>query len=96
MNNEVFITIRNDRANPHVLWIEPWGEDYTLLPGQELKVTVTSSKSNTDPPFELVETEGNTQIYCDLREYPKIFVDECSVECGYNRQAAIDAGIFKG
>jgi hypothetical protein len=90
----VSIEIRNDRSRPHVVWIEPWGEDYTLIPNQKVHVEVAETELGTGSYFNLVETEGNTQVYIERGGYPRVSVDGESVECGHNRQAAIDSGIW--
>lgn len=90
------IGIWNDRPRPHVVWIEPWGEDYTLLPGEKLLITTSDSNDGITPVFNLVETEGNTQVYVERLTYPKLEIDGVAIECGHNRKAAIDAGIFPG
>jgi len=94
MKNEVSVEIRNDRSRPHVVWIEPWGEDYTLLPSDKVLVATTDSDTRTGSWFTLVETEGNTQVYVERGEYPRVLMNDIPVECGHNRQAAIDAGIY--
>lgn len=89
------IEIWNDRPRPHVVWIEPWANDVTLLPGQRLVVTNHSSELAEKPHFVLVETDGNTQVYVEHGDYPELLLDGVPPdECGHNRQAAIDAGIY--
>lgn len=88
------IGIWNDRPRPHVVWIEPWGEDVTLLSGEKLIVSNQSPGATDKPHFVLVETEGNTQLYVEHGDYPELHIDGHRVDCGHNRQAAVDAGIF--
>ena len=90
----VSIRIHNDRTFPHVVWIEPWGEDYTLLPGEKFDIATTDSNAGDGPYFCLVETNGNTQVFVERGNDPQLQIDGIAVECGHNRQAAIDAGIF--
>ena len=141
MEQQFSIGIWNDRPRPHVIWMEPWGADYTLLPNQKLLVTASDSSSGSGPWFLLVETEGNTQVTVErgsvrpkltrtprfpvcrvvvdfvrsivravfgrrlehgsypfdeieIGLYPLVQIDGVDVECGHNRQAAIDAGIW--
>ena len=95
MNQHVAIAIWNDRPCLHIVWIEPWGEDYTMLPKQKLVVTTTGPDSDSGPWFALVETEGNTQVYVERGAYPQVEVDGVPVECGHNRQAAQAAGVWR-
>ena len=94
MDQQFCIGIWNDRSRPHIIWIEPWGDDYTLLSNQKLLVTTSGSDSNSGPCFTLVETEGNTQVYVERLVYPQVQIDGDKVECGHNRQAAKDAGLW--
>jgi hypothetical protein len=95
MKKQVTIRIYNDRRRPHVVWIEPWAEDYTMLPNQQLTVTTSGPKKHSGPLFELVETRGNTQVYVDARLIvPEVLIDDVAVKVGHNRQAAIDAGVW--
>lgn len=91
---ESSISIRNDRKLPHVIWLEPWGEDYILLPGEELIVANKVTDQENGPWFALVETEGNTQCYIERGDYPDLQINGVPVACGHNRQAAIDAGVY--
>lgn len=93
MNQTSAITIRNERSTPHMLWIEPCGEDYTMLSEDELVVRTTESGAQEGPSLFLVETKGNTQLYVERGGYPTIFINGAPVACGHNRQAAIDANI---
>ena len=100
MDQQFSIGIWNDRLRAHVVWIEPWAEHYTLLPNQKLLVTTSGSVSGSGPWFILVETEGNTQVYVERGaverdSYPLVQIDGVEVVGGHNRQAAIDAGIWK-
>ena len=96
MNQQVAIAIWNDRPHLHIVWIEPWGDDYTLLPKQKFTVTTTGPESGSGPWFALVETDGNTQVYVERGAYPLVEVDGIRVEGGHNRQAAKDAGVWRG
>ena len=89
------IGIWNDRPRPHLAWVEPWGDDITLLPGQRLIVATQSSCITDHPQFVLVETDGNTQIYVEQGDYPQLLLDGIPVRGGHNRQAAIDAGLYR-
>jgi hypothetical protein len=88
------IVIHNDRSRPYLVWIEPWGEDYTLLPQQRLIVTSTVSSPIDRPAFALVESDTGTQLYIETGNYPELLVDGIPVVCGHSRQAAIDAGLW--
>ncbi|MAT72625.1 MAG: hypothetical protein CMJ58_24340 [Planctomycetaceae bacterium] len=88
------IEIYNDRPRPHIVWIEPWGEDYTMLPKEKLVASTMVSDTDQGPWFAMVETDGNTQLYVERGDYPEVLIDGAKVDCGHNRQAAVDAGIW--
>jgi hypothetical protein len=48
---------------PRTIYIEPWGEDYWLFPGDELTVSAFSRAQR--PEFSLVESDTSTQIHVD-------------------------------
>ncbi len=95
MNQQVSIGIWNDRSQPHLVWIEPWGGDFTMLPGQKMTVTTRGPDTKDGPWFVLVETEHNTQVFVERGEYPQVQLNGVVVEEGHNRQVAIDAGIYE-
>ncbi|MCB9925404.1 MAG: hypothetical protein H6822_24815 [Planctomycetaceae bacterium] len=94
MEQRVAISIWNDRSRPHIVWIEPWGEDYTILSGEKFIISTVGSDADTGPWFALVETGGNTQVYVERGSYPQVELDGVQLECGHNRQAAVAAGIW--
>jgi hypothetical protein len=85
----------NDRSRPHTVWVEPLGEDYTMLPGERIEIVVRDRKAH--PWFTLVETDGNTQAYIEGAQCTDFDViqEGKRLECGHNRQAALDAGLWK-
>lgn len=94
MKYPVAIAFTNDRTKPHVVWVEPWGEDYTMLPKDECVVLAERIEASEKPCYWLVETEGNTQVYCEQLDYPKVTINGVQVQCGHNREAAIHAGVY--
>jgi hypothetical protein len=94
MSQQSSMEIYNDRTVPHIVWIEPWGEDYTMLVKDKLRIATTSADTSDAPWFSLVETNGNTQVYVERGDYPQVFINDSVVRCGHNRQVAIDLGIF--
>ena len=41
------LTITNDGSKPIILYVEPWGRDYTLLPQDTLDLVMESASSNS-------------------------------------------------
>ncbi len=94
MKQRMSIEIWNNRNRPHLVWIEPWASDVTVLPGQKLVLTSCDDASEHRPWFSLVESDGNTQVYIERGDYPSVELDGTPVECGHNRRVAIDAGLY--
>ena len=59
------IVFANDpvRISPSVIHVEPWGEEYTLLPGEECELV---AYGNTElPSFYVVALDHGMQVYCN-------------------------------
>jgi hypothetical protein len=93
------IVFSNSHERPHTIWVEPVGEDFTLLPGESLEII---SRGNKTPSyFSVVETEGNTQAYIEnkadgfdvLLDFD-VLQGGHKLKCGHNRKAALDAGLW--
>jgi hypothetical protein len=78
------IELSNQRASPHVIAIEPWGEDFTLMPGEELEVVAFGGERI--PWFHVVEWDGATQVYCEGAVDFRVLQAGVQLECGHNRQ----------
>ena len=86
------ITIPNAGKRPRVVWVEPYPDDYTLLPEEELEIVARDSSKV--PSFDIVEYEDATQVYPDQSEIDyDVTQNGIKIESGHNRQAAIDAGL---
>ena len=87
--------VDNQTDRPRVVWIEPVGNDYTLLPGERLELV--AHDPSMLPWFSVVERFSATQVYIVTpNPMHTIFVvlqagGELIV--GHNRNAAIAAGI---
>ena len=86
------ISVSNNHDCPHVVWVEPWAEDFTLLPTEELEIRAASP--TVQPSFSLVESKRHTQVYIDPIEVEYDVLQAGNViKGGHNRQAAIDSGV---
>jgi hypothetical protein len=77
--------IWNSRKGPLVVAVEPWANDYTLLPDERLEVIAFGEK--VVPWFNIVERDGTTQVYCEDAVDFKVVQGDRELECGYQRQA---------
>ncbi len=50
-------------SRPRPIYVEPWGEDYWLFPGDSFEIVALSHE--TLPSFNMVETDESTQIYLE-------------------------------
>ena len=83
-----FITklgVWNSRKAPQVVAVEPWANDYTLLPGEELEIVAFGKTAM--PWFNVVELDGTTQVYCEETSEFKVVSGGRELECGHQRQS---------
>lgn len=74
----------NSRSSPFTVWVEPWGEDFTLLPKADL--TVFAKSPAKEPSFTLVQLESGVQVYVEGQDIVDFSViqDGIELECGHN------------
>jgi hypothetical protein len=89
--------VENDTDRPRIVWVEPWGEDYTLLPKERLEIVVQSTLET--PWFNVIEHADSTQVYIEGQsnegqpnDYDALQMGK-KILCGHRRQAALDAGL---
>lgn len=78
------VTIENDRQKPVTLWLEPWGEDYTLVHKEKIEIR----PSNPDEGFHyhLVYGDKRIWVYVEEGEYPEVLSNGTEIYCGHNRE----------
>jgi hypothetical protein len=76
--------ISNRRDAPQVVAVEPWAEDFTLMPGEELEIIAHGSEAM--PWFHVVEWDGTSQVYCEACASFEVLQGGVRLECGHNRQ----------
>ena len=85
------IVVENNTQRPRIVWVEPWGEDYTLLPREQLEIV---SRDDSQQPFvHVVERQDSTAVHVDVGGCTEIIQNGTRLECGHNRKAALDAGL---
>jgi hypothetical protein len=90
------IGIVNNRTAPHVVWIEPWANDYTLMPGEELEVIATGGDlqprlvRDIQPDFNVVEHDGATQVYCENTADFKVMQGSRELPLGAQREPGLN------
>ena len=76
--------VHSNMEVPHVIAVEPWGADYTLLPGESLEVIATGEE--VAPSFELVAWDECSQVYCNDASTYEVMQNGIAIFCGHNRQ----------
>ena len=78
------LQVHSHKAVPYLVAVEPWGADYTLLPGESLQVVAFGDE--VAPSFELVEWNNSCQVYCDDASSYEVRQNGAVIHCGHNRQ----------
>jgi hypothetical protein len=79
------IRISNDQGVPVTVWLEPWGEDYTLLPGEEYRFTALGA--GPEFYFHLSWQARDLQLYPE-GEFQDVTAQhgEMEIYCGHHRE----------
>jgi len=79
------IIISNDRTSFITLWLEPWGEDYGMAPGDEFEVRAAEAEEGFY--FHISHDEKGTKVYA---EGDAKYISVCQagevLSCGHNRR----------
>lgn len=86
---ETLLSVRNDKQEPMTIAIEPWGDDYTLLPNECYEIRYTLNSGGTIMPALIALENGDLQIYIEGRYenlHLGVYSGEQLLECGHNRR----------
>ena len=61
LSNKIRLT--NDTSRTRVIWVEPWGADFALAPGEWFEITATGV--NFTPYFNIVDLDDGTQVFVE-------------------------------
>ena len=75
--------IHNSQKAPLTVYVEPWGNDYTLMPEEELEVEVAGYDAS--PWFQLTEWCGSIQVWCNEADDFLVMQGDRELECGHQR-----------
>jgi hypothetical protein len=78
------IKITNDRATFATLWLEPWGEDYGMSPGDEFEIVAADADEGFY--FHVVNGWKGVKVYAE-GDVTQISVSQRGevLSCGHNR-----------
>ncbi|MFE3559698.1 hypothetical protein ACFXKW_33300 [Streptomyces sp. NPDC059193] len=85
LGNPVPMLVENSGDELLELWLEPFGQDYWLRPGEQF--TVTSYGTWHDRPFELAHDPGQIRIWACSCFATVTFPDGTEVPGGHQRPA---------
>lgn len=77
------IGVCNEFARPLIIWLEPWGEDYTLPPEEEVEIVA----KDVDEAFHFMILMGEeVKIYAEGQVVDiGVYQNGRLLECGHNR-----------
>ena len=79
------IKVSNDHSSFITLWLEPWGEDYGMFPGDEFEVLALDSEE--DFYFHISHDEKGTKVYAERSvESVAVYKGGELLSCGHNRR----------
>jgi hypothetical protein len=89
------LAVHNMTDGPRVIWVEPWGGDFTLLPNEEIEIVANNTLAL--PWFSLIEHQQCTQVYIQVPDVTStgyaVMQGGNQLLVGHNRRAAQEAGI---
>ena len=78
------IVVTNNLNRSLVVYVEPWGEDYTLLSEEYMEVIAVGTASA--PWFSIVESNAGTLLHIEGDAVEStVYQGETRLECGHNR-----------
>ena len=87
----ISVSLDNSATTPRPIYLEPWGEDYWLFPGDVFKIRAFGDQ---EPPssnfFDIVESADATQVYVEGRFTNfEVLQNGKSISGGYQRAQRI-------
>lgn len=79
-------SIRNDTQELLCLWLEPWGSDHWMRPGERFTVVASGVAEPVDEPFETVIHDQGISVWVNIANTVEV-LDERGreVTCGHQR-----------
>lgn len=76
--------VKNDTESTLCLWLEPWGSDHWMRPGD--RFTIVAEGDPDEPCFETVIHDQGISIWVNAGSEPKVIDnDGKEIPCGYQR-----------
>ncbi len=90
MGRSTRLQVLNQTVKPRTVWVEPWGEDFTVLPGDRLEII--AHNGSEAPGFSVVEGSVSTEVFLEAASSFEALHNGTRVQCGFNRPAAARSG----
>jgi len=85
MNSKVALRLNNETTKPIVIWIEPLGEDYTMLPNDAVAIVPSDEEfSSSELGRPSIYFRKNDVIVYTFFQYV-VYFNDVAVECGHQR-----------
>ncbi len=79
-------SVKNDTENMLCLWLEPWGSDHWMRPGERFTVVADDSAEPVDEAFEAVIHDQGISVWVTTANSAEVIdADGNEVECGHQR-----------
>lgn len=79
------IKVSNDRSSFITLWLEPWGEDYGMSPGDEFEILAADAEEAFY--FYISQYENGMKVYAEGHaEHVSVYKGGELILCGHNRR----------
>lgn len=79
------IKVSNGRPSFMTLWLEPWGEDYGMSPGDEFEVVAEDAEGGFY--FHVSHDEKGTKVYAEgVAKRLAVYQNGVTLSCGHNRR----------
>jgi len=80
------LKIENKVNHPIVIIIEPWANDYCILPEETFEITALSDKMDVDFYFHVVYSEKQIDVWAEGHcDDFSVMLNGQELECGHNR-----------
>lgn len=88
MDSGIALTLNNETSRPIVVWIEPLGEDYTMLPKDKIDIVPSAEElSSLEYGRPTIFFQDDKIIVYTFLNY-EVYFNDIRVECGHQRMGS--------
>ena len=79
------IKLTNDRSTFLTMYLEPWGEDFGMSPGDEFEIIAVDASE--DVHFHVISEDNKLKLYVEGKvEEVTVYQRDVELSCGHNRR----------